>query len=72
MTRYRFQEPKAWECHHAYVYWKVPLGGQTLPAAAVATAVHSVFPSGHMNADSKCEAAVIQFPKGKTMGRQTA
>jgi hypothetical protein len=37
-----------------------------------ATVSHAMFLSGAMDDDSNCEAGIISFPNGKTLGGQTA
>jgi hypothetical protein len=37
-----------------------------------ATVFHKVYLSRNMNKGSNCEAGIIQFPNGKTMGGQRA
>jgi hypothetical protein len=66
-----FPEPKAleaWACPQARLHGNVALGRQTTQAAIGATVLHSVFLSGNMDNESNCEAGIIHFPYGKTMG----
>jgi hypothetical protein len=75
ITRYiRFREPKAleaWECRQARTNRKVVIGGRTVQTTIGATMSHAAFMSGAMDDDSNCEAGIISFPIGMTLGGKT-
>ncbi len=72
VTRYiRFREPKSletWECRQAITQGKAIISGRTLQATIGAMVSHAVFLSGGLGDGSNCEAGVISFPDGKTLG----
>jgi hypothetical protein len=76
ITRYiQFREPEsleAWECRQAKKNGKDVINGRTLQAKIGATVSHTMFLSGAMDNNSNCETSIISFPKGKTLGKQTA
>jgi hypothetical protein len=74
VTRYiRFREPKtleAWECRQAKKNRKVVINGRSFQAKISSTASHAMFLSGGLDDGSDCEAGIISFPNGKTIGGQ--
>jgi hypothetical protein len=70
-----FREPhslEAWECRQAITQGKVIISGRTIQATIGAMVSHAVFLSSGLGDGSNCEAEVISFPDGKTLGRQAA
>jgi hypothetical protein len=76
VTRYiRFREQKtleAWECRQARKNGKVVINGRRFQAKIGSTASHAMFLSGGLDDGSNCEAGIISFPNGKTIGGQAA
>jgi hypothetical protein len=76
VTRYiRFREPRtleAWECRQARKSGKIIINGKTFQGKIGATASHSMFLAGGLDDKSNCEAGIISFPNGQTLGRQAA
>jgi hypothetical protein len=76
VTRYiRFREPKAleaWECPQARKNGKVVINGRSFQAKIGSMASHAMFLSGVLDDGNNCEAGIISFPNGKTIGGQAA
>jgi hypothetical protein len=69
VARYiRFQEPRtleAWECCQARKRGKIIINGRTFKGKIGATASHSMFLAGGLDAKSNCEVGIITFPMDK-------
>jgi hypothetical protein len=76
VARYiRFREPgtlEAWECRQARKSRKIIINGRTFQGKIGATASHSMFLAGGLDDKSNCEAGIISFPNGQTLGGQAA
>jgi hypothetical protein len=71
----RFREPRmleAWECRQARKSGKIIINGRTFQGKIGATASHSMFLAGGLDAKSNCEVGIITFPNGQTLGGQAA
>jgi hypothetical protein len=76
VARYvQFQEPRtleAWECRQARKSGKIIINDRTFQGKIGATALHSMFLAGGLDAESNCEVGIITFPNGQTLGGQAA
>jgi hypothetical protein len=71
VTRYiRFRELKplkAWECRKARRSGQILINGRTVKGKIGATASHSMFLSGGLDDDSRCEVGMVTLPDGKVL-----
>jgi hypothetical protein len=71
VTRYiRFRELKpleAWECRKARRSGQILINGRTVKGKIGATASHSMFLSGSLDDDSRCEEGMVTLPDGKVL-----
>jgi hypothetical protein len=71
VTRYiRFRELKpleAWECRQARRSSLILINGRTVKGKVGATASHTMFLSGSLNEDSRCEVGMVTLPDGKVL-----
>ncbi len=71
ITRYiRFQELKpfeAWECRKVRRSRQILIKGRTVKGKIAATASHSMFLSGGLDDDSRCEVGMVTLPDGKVL-----
>jgi hypothetical protein len=71
VTRYiRFWELKplkAWECRKARQSGQILISRQTVKGKIGATASHSMFLSGGLGNDSRCEVGMVTLPDGKVL-----
>ncbi len=71
VTRYiRFRELKpleAWECRKARWSGQLIINGRTVKGKIGATASHSMFLSGGLDDDSRCEVGMVTLPNGKAL-----
>jgi hypothetical protein len=63
---------EAWECRQARKSGKIIINGRTFQGKIGATASHSMFLAGGFDDKSNCEAGIISFPNGQTLGGQAA
>jgi hypothetical protein len=71
ITQYiRFRELKsleAWECRKARRSGQILINGRTVKGKIGATASHSMFLSGGLDDDSRCDVGMATLPDGKVM-----
>jgi hypothetical protein len=76
VTRYiRFQELKplkAWECRQARLSGQILINGRTLKGKIRATASHSMYLTGGLDDESRCEVGIVTLPDGKVLNGQVA
>jgi hypothetical protein len=76
VARYiRFWEPrtlKAGECRQARNSGKIIINGRTFQGKIGATASHSMFLAGRLDAESRCKVGIVTFPNGQTLSGQVA
>jgi hypothetical protein len=76
VTRYiRFRELKplkAWECRKARRSGQILINGRTVKGKIGATASHSMFLSGGLDENSRCEVGMLTLPDGKVLNRLAA
>jgi hypothetical protein len=76
VARYiRFWEPRileAWECRQARKSGKIIINSKTFQGKIGATASHSMFLAGGLDAKSNCEVGIITFFNGQMLGGQAA
>jgi hypothetical protein len=76
VARYiRFRELRtleAWECRQARKSGRIIINGRTFQGKIGATASHSMFLSGGLNDENRCEIGIATFPDGKTLNGQAA
>jgi hypothetical protein len=76
VARYiRFREPRtleAWECRPARKSRKIIINGKTFQGKIGATDSRSMLLAGGLDDKSNCEAGIISFPNGQTLGGQAA
>jgi hypothetical protein len=66
----RFRELKpleAWKCRKARRSGQLIINGRTVKGKIGATASHSMFLSGGLDDDSKCEVGMVTLPNGKVL-----
>jgi hypothetical protein len=71
VTRYiRFRKLKpleAWECRQARQSGQILINGRTVKGKVGATESHTMFLSGGLDDDSRCEAGMVTLPDGKVL-----
>jgi hypothetical protein len=76
VTQYiRFRELKpleAWECRQARLSGQIHINGKVLKGKIGATASHSMYLTGRLDDESRCEVGVVTLPDGKVLTGQVA
>ncbi len=76
VTRYiRFRELKPledWECRQARLNGQIHINGKVLKGKIGATASHSMYLTGGLDDESRCEVGVVTLPDGKVLTGQVA
>jgi hypothetical protein len=76
VTRYiRFRELKpleAWECRQARLNSQIHINGKVLKGKIGATASHSMYLTGGLDDESRCEVGIVTLPDGKVLNGQVA
>jgi hypothetical protein len=76
VTRYiRFRELKsleAWECRQAKLSGQIIINGRKLKGKNGATTSHSMYLTGGLDDDSRCEVGLTTLPDGKVLNGQVA
>jgi hypothetical protein len=76
VARYiRFWEPRtleAGECCQARKSVKIIINGRTFQGKIGATASHSMFLAGGLDAESRCKVGIVTFPDGQMLSGQAA
>jgi hypothetical protein len=58
---------EAWECRKARQIGQILINGRTVKGKIGATASHSMFLSGGLDDDSRCEVGMVTLPDGKVL-----
>jgi hypothetical protein len=71
--RFRELRPlKAWECRQARLNGQVHINGKMLVGKIGATISHTMFLTGGLDDESRCEVGVVTLPDGKVLNEQVA
>ncbi len=71
----RFQELRpleAWECRQARLNGQVHINGKMLVGKIGATISHTMFLTGRLDDESRCEVGVVTLPDGRVLNGQVA
>jgi hypothetical protein len=71
--RFRELRPlEAWECRQARLNGQVHINGKMLVGKIGATISHTMFLTGGLDDESRCEVGIVTLPDGKVLNRQVA
>jgi hypothetical protein len=71
--RFRELRPlEAWECRQARLNGQIHINGKVLKGKVGATASHTMFLTGGLDDESRCEVGIVTLPDGKVLNGQVA
>jgi hypothetical protein len=71
--RFRELRPlEAWECRQARLNCQIYINGKVLKGKVGATASHTMFLTGGLDDESRCEVGIVTLPNGKVLNGQVA
>jgi hypothetical protein len=71
--RFRELRPlEAWECRQARLNGQVHINGKTVVGKIVATISHTMFLTGGLDDESRCEVGIVTLPDGRVLNKQVA
>ncbi len=66
--RFRELRPlEAWECRQATLNGQIHINGKVLKGKVSATASHTMFLTGGLDDESRCEVGIVTLPNGKVL-----
>jgi hypothetical protein len=71
--RFRELRPlEAWECRQARLNGQVHINGKMVAGKIGATVSHTMFLTGGLDDESRCEVGIVTLPDGRVLNRQVA
>jgi hypothetical protein len=63
---------EAWECQQARLNGQVHINGKTVARKIGATVSHTMFLTGGLDDESRCEVGIVTLPDGRVLNGQVA